>query len=528
MSEASNKSRANSVEALFKRYAIEDTDVRNELVRIAELAAKGSQSSFAVIAFFLNDRLILKVCHGFKSKQSEVRGTLFEKAVGAEEINIADAATSGGDRSIEGIQTVAFFASVPLFATSGAHIGFLAVMDPKPKSLPSEGIQTLHALARSAALELDQKAHVAELMESLRVCKGVIEEMPLMVFVKDVQDDFRFVVFNQAAERITGIMATACVGKTDFDFFPQEQARFFREKDIQTISSKEPVEINEEPIQTAQGERFLRTKKVVLRDHSGNPKFLLGISEDISASVKAQRLIKDQQLQLIRSAKLSALGEMAAGVAHEINNPMTVIHGKAEQLRSSLALGNPDTKKMIEHVSKIEDMVQRVAKIIRSLRYFSRKSEQDPLTKESVATIVSDAAELFRERLRNSEVEFKVVAANDCMVMCRPSQISEVLFNLFSNALDAVQNLSDKWIRIEFFPTANGFVEIAVIDSGLGISPEIAEKLMNPFFTTKGPGKGTGLGLSLSRGLAEANQGCLKYDAASKHTRFVLKLPAVG
>ena len=110
-------------------------------------------------------------------------------------------------------------------------------------------------------------------------------------------------------------------------------------------------------------------------------------------------------------------------------------------------------------------------------------------------------------------------------IPCREAQISQVLLNLIANAADAVQDLSERWIRIEVSRNADA-VEIAVTDSGGGIPDEIRARVMQPFFTTKPAGQGTGFGLSISRAFAEAHAGTLTIDVASPHTRFVVTLPA--
>jgi signal transduction histidine kinase len=109
-------------------------------------------------------------------------------------------------------------------------------------------------------------------------------------------------------------------------------------------------------------------------------------------------------------------------------------------------------------------------------------------------------------------------------IECRPSQIEQVIINLLNNAFDAVSPLSDKWVRLDF-TNFHDKIQIAVTDSGEKISPEIVEKLMLPFFTTKEIGKGTGLGLSISKGIVEDHQGKMYFDSFSSHTRFVVELP---
>jgi C4-dicarboxylate-specific signal transduction histidine kinase len=121
-------------------------------------------------------------------------------------------------------------------------------------------------------------------------------------------------------------------------------------------------------------------------------------------------------------------------------------------------------------------------------------------------------------------VNLDIVAVEDGQVNCRPTQLSQVLLNLLSNAFDAVSALSEKWVRLTVTQEEQKLI-IKVIDSGNGIPSDIAEKIMQPFFTTKVIGKGTGLGLSISRGIIESHEGALFYDPSEKNTTFVIELP---
>ena len=118
----------------------------------------------------------------------------------------------------------------------------------------------------------------------------IVEQIPDMVFLKDAQE-LRFVRFNRAGEELLGIPREEMYGKTDHDFFPQKQAEFFTEKDRQVLESDKPVDILEEPLQTANGQRWLYTRKVRLLGEDGRPAYLLGISRDITAQKKAEEAL---------------------------------------------------------------------------------------------------------------------------------------------------------------------------------------------------------------------------------------------
>jgi signal transduction histidine kinase len=236
--------------------------------------------------------------------------------------------------------------------------------------------------------------------------------------------------------------------------------------------------------------------------------------------------LRDEQAMLVQSAKLSSLGEMAAGIAHEINNPLAIIVGKVEQTARLVRDTNPpDLDKISGNLSLIEATGQRIAKIVKGLRAFSRDATGDQMEVAFARDVVSDALALTQERLLNNGVELRFRCESNAQLLCRPTQISQIVVNLVMNAFDAVVGTQSPWVEV-MVEDNDGALVLSVTDSGAGISANIADKIMQPFFTTKEVGKGTGLGLSISKGIAQGHGGELYYDSTSPNTRFVLRLPA--
>lgn len=256
---------------------------------------------------------------------------------------------------------------------------------------------------------------------------------------------------------------------------------------------------------------------------------LAGTLEDFRLASKRtqenlQKMVNEKSAQLVQSSKLSSLGEMAAGIAHEINNPMAIIVGNTEVLKSHVEKHNDEYA--LKRIEKILNMVQRVTKIINGLRQFSRNAENDPPQVSPLSKIIGDTVELCKQGLLNKQIAFELkMPEQEVFIKCREVQISQVLLNLIQNAADAIAPLADRWIQIKVDTTKENRVKILVIDSGKGISQEIIEKLFQPFFTTKEVGKGTGLGLSISMGIAKDHGGSLSVDTQAKNTCFVLELP---
>lgn len=227
---------------------------------------------------------------------------------------------------------------------------------------------------------------------------------------------------------------------------------------------------------------------------------------------------------LVASSKMASLGEMAAGIAHEVNNPLTVVHGKAAQMIRMIEAGKATPEAIRQSFETIVETTERIAKIIKGLRAFSRNAEDDPFHQVGLREVVNDALNLCSQRFKVYGVRIDVDEVPQVEIKCRSVQISQVLLNLLNNAFDAVEALDEKWVRLRF-ETDVSRVRILVTDSGRGIPPHVASKMMHPFFTTKELGKGTGIGLSLSRGIVETHGGKLLYDQASPNTCFVVELP---
>jgi PAS domain S-box-containing protein len=241
-----------------------------------------------------------------------------------------------------------------------------------------------------------------------------------------------------------------------------------------------------------------------------------------------QRLIEEQRQAMIESARLSSLGEMAAGVAHEINNPLAIIQGSADLVITCLERGGIEQEKLQRTMERISTTVNRIAKIIVGLKSFARDGARDPLVPASLRTIIGEALELCQTRFRNNGVELHLdLPEHDVVVTARPVQLAQVLVNLLNNCFDAVAEQSSKKVQISLREDRDR-VFLSVLDNGPGVPPDLKEKIMQPFFTTKPPGKGTGLGLSLSRSIVEAHGGRLSVRSVKGMTCFEAELPAAS
>lgn len=237
----------------------------------------------------------------------------------------------------------------------------------------------------------------------------------------------------------------------------------------------------------------------------------------------SQEQLEKQRQQAIQASKLSSLGEMAGGIAHEINNPLTIISALAARTKKNLQDESISIEKSVENVERIISTVDRIAKIIRGLRSFSRDSNGDAFNYKKISEIVEMTLELCQERLKDEGIDLRLERIPDIEIKCREVQVVQVLVNLLNNSLDAVAELPEKWIEISVREQKTK-VEIVITDSGHGIDMSIVEKMMVPFYTTKEIGRGTGLGLSISKGIIESHHGKFYYQLNKGHTSFVIEL----
>ncbi|MEA9356058.1 ATP-binding protein [Bacteriovorax sp. PP10] len=252
-------------------------------------------------------------------------------------------------------------------------------------------------------------------------------------------------------------------------------------------------------------------------DENGKIIKIIGTTQDITERFKIQ-------LQMIQSNKMASLGEMASGIAHEINNPLAIIKMTALQMQKNVT----DESTIFKNgISKIDSTVDRISKIIQGLRTFSRDGRNDPFEIVSFDHLIDDILSFCKERLKHHSITLIKDELDPNLVFeGRQIEISQVILNLLNNAIDAVDPLpgDNKWIRIS--AKNNGsFLEIKITDSGNGIPLETQSKMFQPFFTTKEIGKGTGLGLSLSLTIIKNHLGEIFLDNDSPNTCFVLRLP---
>jgi two-component system NtrC family sensor kinase len=244
---------------------------------------------------------------------------------------------------------------------------------------------------------------------------------------------------------------------------------------------------------------------------------------------KADRQRADQDAQLVHSARLVSLGRMAAGVAHEINNPLAAI-GELSGLMDDLmdeefVQTYPRGSKFKDNVAKIQHHVERARGVTHRLLGFARRMEPHHDTVE-VNDVVNETCSFLEKEAMFRKVEIaRELASNLPRIQSDRAQLQQVFLNLLNNAMDAVGENG----HITLASRVDGnFVEVSVADDGPGIPPDLRERIFDPFFTTKAPGQGTGLGLAISHSIMQRLGGSLTFESQLGHgATFLVRIPKV-
>lgn len=397
------------------------------------------------------------------------------------------------------------------------------------------------------------------------VLHDILDFLPVPTFIKDA--DHRFVFVNKLASAFFDVDAEDIVGKRDEDFFSAEQCREFQEIDNLVLSTGKDSE-NEEVVTDRNGvTHTLVTRKSLFETEDG--RYLLVSINDITAWKKIEAELRGRnaelvelnakfsaaQEQLIQSEKLASIGQLAAGVAHEINNPIGYIFSNFGSLETYItnlldmlnayekaesSITTPEVRNNLAAVRKRveldyikEDMpmllneskegIVRVRNIVQDLKDFSHVDTNLEWQWADLHHGIDSTLNIV-----NNEVKYKADVIKEYgdipEVECLPSQINQVIMNLIVNAAHAI---SDERGKITISTgVSEDKVWIEITDTGHGIPKEILPRIFDPFFTTKPVGSGTGLGLSLSYGIIQKHQGSMKVESEpGKGTCFRILLP---
>ncbi len=252
----------------------------------------------------------------------------------------------------------------------------------------------------------------------------------------------------------------------------------------------------------------------------------LAITNEITERIKAEKELLEKDQELEEAKRLSVIGEFAAGIAHEVNNPLAIIHSRSQLLELQFDQLEIKDEKKIESIrnslATIKQTVIHTTDLIKNLKTFSSKADFKNLELIPLEEVINTALKISQNRCSNAGIDITLEIDSNIKVVCSNAGLSQVILNLIINAIDALEGIEERWIRIKT-NVSDKRLQIIITDSGNGIPDEVVKKIMHPFFSTKEPGKGTGLGLSISLKSIEKMNGDFYYNPNSDNTEFIIE-----
>ena len=407
-----------------------------------------------------------------------------------------------------------------------------------------DGKKVIQAVVRNIS---ERKKAEDALRASELKYRTLVRHIPQRILYKD--RDSVYVSCNDLFAQDVGIHAAEIAGKTDFDFYPNELAEKYRADDRRIMELGRTVELEEENLANGKLGTVLTVKSPVMSEQ-GEVIGVLGVFTDITERKRAEESLRESERQLRLAQKLESIGQLAAGIAHEINTPVQYIGDNAQFLSSAFqdllrvievsptAAANATADVDVPYlrseipsaITQMQEGVDRVAKIVRAMKQFSH-----PGPAEKIPIDINQAIDSTILVSRN---EWKYVADLTTgfdpempPVPCIAGEFNQVILNLIVNATHAIAEVVKKSGGKGAIAIATrkngGFAEIRVSDTGCGIPEAIRPKIFDPFFTTKEVGKGTGQGLAIAHSvIVQKHRGTIHFESQTgKGTTFIIRLP---
>ena len=336
--------------------------------------------------------------------------------------------------------------------------------------------------------------------------------------------------WNQRAENITGFTKAEVMGKDLVANFINDDYKVAVGEVLKKALKGEETANYEFPLFTKSGDRVdVLLNSTTRRDASGQIVGVVGVGQDITELNEVRRVQererKESSAQIIQASKLATLGEMATSVAHELNQPLSIIRMAAGNARRRMSKNSADPEYLIDKLESVEEQTSRAAAIIDHMRMFGREATEEPEPIDPRA-VVMNALELMGEQLRLAGIRVETQLAEDCpSVLGHSIQMEQVVLNLLTNARDAMSERDgESKLTLRVFSDHKS-VHIISEDTGGGISEEALPRIFEPFYTTKEMGKGTGLGLSVGYGIVRDMDGTIRAENIGDGARFSITLP---
>jgi two-component system, NtrC family, sensor kinase len=412
----------------------------------------------------------------------------------------------------------------------GRTIAFLGVSRTETgEFLSSDDVELLLTLANyvgiaieNASLYRSLKAKVGEYERLKEFSENILESINVGVLAADLAD--RVESWNTQMERLSGIGREDAVGRFLGELFPASLIeQLERTRGEMRIHHLDKFTLEASRLDNGRGEATFNIAIAPLVSREMEQIGRLVIFDDITERAELES-------RLVQADKLSSIGLLAAGVAHEVNTPLAVISTYAQMLSKQVA-GDEQKSRMLEKISR---QSFRASEIVNSLLNFSRTSSTE-LVEVQLNRVVQETLSLLEHQLRKASIEVRVNLEPELEpVKGNAGKLQQVFLNLFLNARDAMELAprpaagdGHRVLEIVTRRGENG-VEVDVLDTGSGIAPEHLSRIYDPFFTTKGAKKGTGLGLSVTYGIIQEHGGAIEASSRpGQGTCFHLEFPAI-
>jgi PAS domain S-box-containing protein len=396
---------------------------------------------------------------------------------------------------------------VPRFAHDGTFLGYIGTtIDVSEVKRGEEALDTERAFLRQ-----------------------VIDIDPNFIFAKDREG--RFTLVNQAVAEAYGTTVENLIGKSDADFnHHPDEVEFFHRTDLEVIDTLHERFIPEEHITDAHGKvRWLQTVKRPIIDSGGSANQVLGASTDITRRKEAETELRQQRDELAHVTRLTTMGELAASLAHELNQPLTAILSNVQAAQRFLAVVPPDLEEIREILGDVVQDNNRASEVIRRLRALVKK-EDLALVPLDLITVIRDVVVIVHSDAIFHNVMVAQEADSDLpSVRGDKVQLQQVVLNLLLNAFDAMADCpaGQRRVTVRIGRDGTSMLKVAVCDRGTGLSRHNPDQLFEPFYTTKRDG--LGMGLSISRSIIEAHAGRLwAENNRDRGATFYFTVPMAG
>lgn len=382
----------------------------------------------------------------------------------------------------------------------------------------------------SAILHRFLEVNSKELTEAIKEIKkghdllhSVTESIQDLIFYKDL--NFEYIGCNQSFANFFGKSEAEFLGKNDFELYPMEYALGFRQRDTLIFDRIESI-INEEWVKNFKGDDvLLLTAKHPLFNSGGELMGLVGIARDITKEYWLEQEIREQQAILTQQSRLAALGEMIGNIAHQWRQPINSLGLIVQDLKEAYRFGELNQNYVETISSKAMEQIHYMSNTIDDFRNFFNPDKDKKIF--SLNKSIENTKNILKQGIRNNSIECEISIPKDIFIYGYKNEFSQVIFNLLSNARDAIMSNKPKTPKIKIqVKNKKNSAEISVSDNGGGIPPDILPSIFDPYFTTKSEGKGTGIGLYMAKKIIENHMdGSLLVHNTKDGVCFTIVLP---